>query len=91
MKSFLQDLSNTVWTLGVLSLCHDEFVEAAGKQLQQRIMDLDGIDGTADGKFTPRGTVCRACGAKVGAGLPACQFCGQDVDAANAPGVFDGV
>ena len=61
------------------------------EQLQDRISQLDGADGTADGKFTPQGTICRSCGAKVGAGLPACQFCGTDVDAANAPGVFDGV
>ena len=61
------------------------------EQLQDKIRQLDEGDGTADGKFTPRGTICRACGAKVGAGIPACQFCGVHVDAANAPGIFDGV
>ncbi|NND03919.1 MAG: hypothetical protein HKN91_14150 [Acidimicrobiia bacterium] len=60
-------------------------------ELQARIAQLDQADGTSDGKFTPQGTICRACGAKVGAGLPACQFCGVEVDAAAAPGVFDGV
>ena len=61
------------------------------EQLQARIKQLDEADGTADGKFTPQGTICRACGAKVGAGLPACQFCGTEVSAAAQPGIFDGV
>lgn len=59
------------------------------EQLQERISQLDAADGTADGKLTPQGTLCRACGAKVGAGLAACQFCGVAVDSAAAPGVFD--
>ncbi len=61
------------------------------QDLQERIAQLDQADGTADGKFTAQGTVCRACGAKVGPGLVACQFCGVEVGAAAAPGVFDGV
>ena len=58
-------------------------------QLEERISALDEADGVADGKITPRPTLCRACGAKVSAGLAACQFCGSEVDAAFQPGPLD--
>ena len=64
------------------------FTEA---QLLERIRSLDEADGTADGKMTPQASVCRECGAKVGPGLKACQFCGTPVEAAAQPGPFDGV
>lgn len=61
------------------------------EQLQARIRELDEADGSADGKFTPRATICRSCGAKVGAGLPACQFCGVELEDAVKPGPFEAV
>ena len=61
------------------------------KQLHERIRALDEADGVSDGKMTPRPTVCGQCGAKVGAGLTACQFCGTAVAATAQPGPFDNV
>jgi hypothetical protein len=61
------------------------------EQLQQRIGEMDESDGVTDGKMTPLPTVCRQCGAKVSAGLTACQFCGNEVDTAAQPGPFDAV
>jgi hypothetical protein len=49
------------------------------EQLQTRIEEMDAADGTVDGKRTAQIVQCRNCGAKVAAGLPACQFCGTDV------------
>ena len=62
----------------------------AAEQLKARIEELDASDGTVDGKRTPQATPCRECGAKVGAGLPACQFCGTAVPG-DAVGPFTGV
>ncbi len=59
------------------------------EQLQDRIRTMDESDGVADGKMTPRPTVCRSCGAKVSPGLTACQFCEAPVDAKAQPGPFD--
>ena len=50
------------------------------EQLQDRIRTMDESDGVADGKMTPRPTVCRSCGAKVAPGLAGCQFCAAPVD-----------
>jgi hypothetical protein len=60
------------------------------EQLKARIEELDASDGTVDGKRTPQATLCRECGAKVGAGLAACQFCGSTVPK-DAIGPFSGV
>lgn len=60
------------------------------EQLKARIEELDASDGTVDGKRTPQATLCRECGAKVGAGLAACQFCGTALPG-GAVGPFTGV
>lgn len=49
------------------------------EQLKERIEAIDAADGAEDGKRTARIAQCRACGSKVAAGLPACQFCGAKV------------
>jgi hypothetical protein len=59
-------------------------------QLKARIEELDASDGTVDGKRTPQAALCRECGAKVGAGLAACQFCGTAVPDSQI-GPFSGV
>lgn len=59
------------------------------EQLQERIRTMDEADGVADGKMTPRPTVCRSCGSKVAASLAACQFCGTEVDLNAKPGPFE--
>jgi hypothetical protein len=61
-----------MWSL----LQEQGFDEAA---LAARIRELDEADGVADGKTTARPNDCRSCGAKVGAGLEQCQFCGAAV------------
>lgn len=61
------------------------------EQLADRVRSLDEADGVPDGKMTPAATICRSCGAKVGAGLPACQFCGVEVESSAQPGPFDSV
>ena len=61
------------------------------EQLHERIRVLDEADGVPDGKMTPQPTTCASCGAKVGAGLAACQFCGTAVAATAQPGPFDTV
>ena len=60
-------------------------------QLHERIRTLDEADGISDGKMTPQPTTCASCGAKVGAGLAACQFCGTTVAVDAQPGPFDKV
>ena len=60
-------------------------------QLLERIRTLDEADGVPDGKMTPQPTTCGSCGAKVGAGLTACQFCGRAVAGDDQPGPFDSV
>lgn len=60
------------------------------EQLKARIEELDAADGTIDGKRTPQATACRECGAKVGAGLAACQFCGTALPGGEV-GPFSGV
>ena len=49
------------------------------EQLKARIDEIDGSDGAVDGRRTPTVAQCARCGAKVAAGLPACQFCGTEV------------
>jgi hypothetical protein len=61
------------------------------EQLHERIRALDEADGVPDGKMTPQPTTCTSCGAKVGAGLTACQFCGTAVAVEEQPGPFDKV
>jgi len=51
----------------------------SAEQLKERIEAMDAADGTVDGKRTAKVAQCRACGSKVAAGLPACQFCGTKV------------
>jgi hypothetical protein len=58
--------------------------------LAARLMELDQSDGTMDGRRTPAPSTCRSCGSKVAAGLPACQFCGTAVPAAETPDPFAG-
>lgn len=61
-------------------------LEEAGysdEQLRQRVEQIDLADGVADGRRTPLPTICRACGAKVAAGLASCQFCGNDLPPAD--------
>jgi hypothetical protein len=60
------------------------------EQLEARIAELDGADGTVDGKRTKQVGICRECGSKVAPGLPACQICGGDV-AGYTPDPFAGV
>ena len=60
------------------------------EQLKARIEELDAADGTLDGKRTPQANLCRECGAKVGPGLAACQFCGTAVPGTEV-GPFSGV
>jgi hypothetical protein len=45
-------------------------------QLRDRIAQIDLADGVEDGRRTSLPSSCRNCGAKVAAGLEACQFCG---------------
>ena len=61
------------------------------EQLHDRIRVLDEADGIPDGKMTPQPSTCGRCGAKVGAGLTACQFCGTAVAAPDQPTPFDKV
>ena len=49
------------------------------EQLKARIEHIDAADGTIDGRRTPQVSTCRSCGARVAAGLRACQFCGNDL------------
>jgi len=49
------------------------------EQLRARIEEIDGADGSADGRHTPQAALCANCGARVGPGLPACQFCGTRI------------
>lgn len=61
-------------------------LEEAGysdEQLRARIAEIDSADGVEDGRRTALPTVCRNCGAKVAAGLTACQFCGTDMPAVD--------
>src|SRR5690554_6544051 len=44
------------------------------EQLAARLMELDGADGTFDGRRSPPPATCASCGSKVAAGLTACQF-----------------
>jgi len=60
------------------------------EQLKARIDELDGADGTMDGKRTKQVGLCRECGSKVAPGLPACQICGGEV-AGYTPDPFAGV
>jgi hypothetical protein len=53
------------------------------EQLKARVEEIDAADGTVDHKRTPRAGICTSCGAKVGAALPACQFCGGQVAGGN--------
>ena len=55
------------------------------EQLKERRDAIDAADGTADGKRTAKVAQCRACGSKVAAGLPACQFCGTHVAGVDGP------
>jgi hypothetical protein len=58
--------------------------------LADRIRQMDEADGSADGKMTQQATDCSSCGAKVGAGLDKCQFCGTVV-AGGSPDPFSKV
>ncbi len=53
------------------------------EQLRERIAQIDTADGVEDGRRTSLPAVCRNCGAKVAAGLSACQFCGTDLPEAD--------
>lgn len=51
------------------------------EELVARVMELDAASGAVDGKrAVPAPSTCRGCGAKVGAQLRSCQFCGVPVD-----------
>jgi uncharacterized protein YecE (DUF72 family) len=56
-------------------------------ELADKVQQLDGLDGTQDGRRQPRTSDC-ACGAKVTTKSEICQFCG-----AQAPkgSVFDAI
>ena len=57
-------------------------LERAGysrEDLESLIDELDMSDGSADGRNTPAGATCRACGAMVEFGRPSCTFCGTEV------------
>lgn len=58
------------------------------EDLMAKVVELDEADGVADGRHTPQPTACRGCGAKVAAGLTACQFCGRELEV--QPGPFTG-
>jgi hypothetical protein len=60
------------------------------EDLKRRIDQIDATDGTVDGRRTPTPGTCGRCGAKVAAGLGACQFCGTDMPM-NAADPFDGI
>lgn len=67
-------------------------LEEAGytdEQLRERIARIDAADGVEDGRRTPLPSVCRSCGAKVAAGLGACQFCGTAIPVADADPIAD--
>ena len=49
------------------------------EELMARIHEIDAADGSTDGKRTDLPSDCGGCGAKVAAGLAACQFCGTTV------------
>ena len=49
-------------------------------QLKARIDEIDGVDGTVDGKRTKPAGLCESCGSRVAAGMAACQICGGEVD-----------
>jgi hypothetical protein len=57
-------------------------LERAGyrkEDLESLIDELHMSDGSADGRSSPAGTKCRACGAMVEVGRPSCTFCGTEV------------
>jgi len=57
-------------------------LERAGyssEDLESVVRELDGADGSVDGRRSPKGTPCRSCGAMVDAGRTSCVFCGADV------------
>lgn len=60
------------------------------EQLAEKLMELDGADGTIDGRRTPAPSTCRSCGSKVAAGLRACQFCGTPLPEDGSADPFQG-
>ncbi len=62
----------------------------SAEELNARIQEIDAADGLIDGKRTAQAGQCAECGAKVAAGLSACQFCGARVTGA-APDPFAGL
>ena len=59
------------------------------EELADKLAELDAVDGTGDGRHTPKPSDCGACGSKVAAGLRACQFCGTALPQTSAPTPFD--
>ena len=53
------------------------------EELIAAIQELDLADGDEDGRRIEPPVDCTGCGAKVGRGLAACQFCGTEVAEAD--------
>jgi hypothetical protein len=53
------------------------------EQLIDRIKELDGTDGSLDGKIVTSAGRCSECGAMLGRGLANCQFCGHPTGVAD--------
>lgn len=47
------------------------------EELAAIIAELDGQDGTIDGRRSKAPITCSSCGSKVAAGMAKCQFCGH--------------
>jgi hypothetical protein len=53
------------------------------EQLKTKIQEIDLLDGTADGRMTPRGKKCPKCDATMSPRFGRCLFCGHRDDAAS--------
>lgn len=71
-------LVEAMWAL----LCEKGLTD---EELAAKLVELDELDGVADGRRTPAPADCLACGSKVAAGLTACQFCGEPLPAEPDP------
>ena len=63
-------LTDALWELA------SEHLGLTEEQLAAKVTEIDGRDGTVDGRRTRAATRCAQCQSAVPAGRPTCMFCG---------------
>lgn len=60
-------------------------------QLRRRIAEIDGADGTEDGKRMDLAATCSTCDSKVPVGRETCQFCGAAAPISDSASPLAGI